>query len=67
MPGSYQAPIVNVLLTEMDGIQSSNENLMVLAATNVPLAGGQRPAPPGAVRSRALRPAARCARRAGRF
>ena len=34
--GSYQAPIVNVLLTEMDGIQARNENLMVLAATNVP-------------------------------
>jgi len=34
--GSYQAPLVNVLLTEMDGIQSSNDQLMVLAATNVP-------------------------------
>ena len=34
--GSYQAPIVNVLLTEMDGIQSANDNLMVLAATNSP-------------------------------
>jgi AAA+ superfamily predicted ATPase len=34
--GSYQAPVVNVLLTEMDGIQSSNDQLMVLAATNVP-------------------------------
>jgi SpoVK/Ycf46/Vps4 family AAA+-type ATPase len=34
--GSYQAPIVNVLLTEMDGIQSANDQLMVLAATNVP-------------------------------
>ena len=34
--GSYQAPIVNVLLTEMDGIQARNESLMVLAATNVP-------------------------------
>ncbi len=34
--GSYQAPIVNVLLTEMDGIRARNENLMVLAATNVP-------------------------------
>ncbi len=34
--GSYQAPIVNVLLTEMDGIQAKNESLMVLAATNVP-------------------------------
>lgn len=30
------APIVNVLLTEMDGISASNDNLMVLAATNVP-------------------------------
>ena len=34
--GAYQAPVVNVLLTEMDGIQAANENLMVLAATNVP-------------------------------
>ena len=34
--GSYQAPIVNVLLTEMDGIRDSNESLMVLAATNSP-------------------------------
>jgi ATP-dependent 26S proteasome regulatory subunit len=34
--GSYQAPLVNVLLTEMDGIQSGNDQLMVLAATNVP-------------------------------
>ena len=34
--GSYQAPVVNVLLTEMDGIQEGNESLMVLAATNVP-------------------------------
>ncbi len=34
--GAYQAPVVNVLLTEMDGIQSGNESLMVLAATNVP-------------------------------
>lgn len=34
--GSYQAPLVNVLLTEMDGIQSANDQLMVLAATNVP-------------------------------
>lgn len=34
--GSYQAPIVNVLLTEMDGIHSKNDQLMVLAATNVP-------------------------------
>jgi len=30
------APIVNVLLTEMDGVVSKNENLMVLAATNTP-------------------------------
>ncbi len=30
------APIVNVLLTEMDGIATQNENLMVLAATNAP-------------------------------
>jgi AAA+ superfamily predicted ATPase len=30
------APIVNVLLTEMDGIAAKNENLMVLAATNTP-------------------------------
>jgi len=30
------APIVNVLLTEMDGITAKNENLMVLAATNTP-------------------------------
>ena len=34
--GAYQAPVVNVLLTEMDGIQAANESLMVLAATNVP-------------------------------
>jgi SpoVK/Ycf46/Vps4 family AAA+-type ATPase len=34
--GSYQAPLVNVLLTEMDGIQAANESLMVLGATNVP-------------------------------
>jgi SpoVK/Ycf46/Vps4 family AAA+-type ATPase len=34
--GAYQAPLVNVLLTEMDGIQSKNDQLMVLAATNVP-------------------------------
>ncbi len=34
--GSYQAPLVNVLLTEMDGIQAKNDQLMVLAATNVP-------------------------------
>jgi AAA+ superfamily predicted ATPase len=30
------APIVNVLLTEMDGVSAKNENLMVLAATNTP-------------------------------
>jgi transitional endoplasmic reticulum ATPase len=30
------APIVNVLLTEMDGISSDNTNVMVLAATNAP-------------------------------
>lgn len=30
------APIVNVLLTEMDGIASQNSELMVLAATNAP-------------------------------
>ena len=30
------APLVNVLLTEMDGIAAKNENLMVLAATNTP-------------------------------
>jgi SpoVK/Ycf46/Vps4 family AAA+-type ATPase len=34
--GSYQAPLVNVLLTELDGIQAKNDQLMVLAATNVP-------------------------------
>jgi transitional endoplasmic reticulum ATPase len=34
--GSYQAPLVNVLLTEMDGIHAKNDQLMVLAATNVP-------------------------------
>ncbi|HEV2455625.1 MAG TPA: ATP-binding protein, partial [Verrucomicrobiae bacterium] len=33
---SSMAPIVNVLLTEMDGITAKNENLMVLAATNTP-------------------------------
>jgi transitional endoplasmic reticulum ATPase len=33
---SSMAPIVNVLLTEMDGIMAKNENLMVLAATNTP-------------------------------
>jgi transitional endoplasmic reticulum ATPase len=30
------APIVNVLLTEMDGLSAQNENVMVLAATNSP-------------------------------
>lgn len=30
------SPIVNVLLTEMDGVGVKNENLMVLAATNTP-------------------------------
>ncbi|HEX3625151.1 MAG TPA: AAA family ATPase [Verrucomicrobiae bacterium] len=30
------APIVNVFLTEMDGMAAKNENLMVLAATNTP-------------------------------
>jgi len=30
------APLVNVLLTELDGISARNENLMVLAATNTP-------------------------------
>jgi SpoVK/Ycf46/Vps4 family AAA+-type ATPase len=30
------APIVNVLLTELDGISADNTNLMVLAATNSP-------------------------------
>ena len=34
--GGSMAPIVNVLLTEMDGINARNENLMVLAATNTP-------------------------------
>jgi transitional endoplasmic reticulum ATPase len=33
---SSMAPIVNVLLTEMDGISTSNDSLMVLAATNAP-------------------------------
>ncbi|HTB85141.1 MAG TPA: ATP-binding protein [Candidatus Sulfotelmatobacter sp.] len=33
---STMAPIVNVLLTEMDGVAARNENLMVLAATNTP-------------------------------
>jgi len=30
------APIVNVLLTEMDGISTDNTNVMILAATNAP-------------------------------
>jgi SpoVK/Ycf46/Vps4 family AAA+-type ATPase len=30
------APIVNVLLTELDGVAAKNDNLMVLAATNTP-------------------------------
>ncbi len=34
--GASMAPVVNVLLTEMDGINARNENLMVLAATNTP-------------------------------
>ncbi len=34
--GASMAPVVNVLLTEMDGISSDNENVMVLAATNAP-------------------------------
>ena len=33
---SAMAPLVNVLLTELDGIAARNENLMVLAATNTP-------------------------------
>lgn len=33
---SAMAPLVNVLLTEMDGIQNGTENLMILAATNAP-------------------------------
>jgi len=33
---SSMAPIVNVFLTEMDGISAKNENVMVLAATNTP-------------------------------
>jgi SpoVK/Ycf46/Vps4 family AAA+-type ATPase len=33
---SSMAPLVNVLLTELDGIAAKNENLMVLAATNTP-------------------------------
>jgi SpoVK/Ycf46/Vps4 family AAA+-type ATPase len=34
--GVHMAPLVNVLLTEMDGIASRNDNIMVLAATNTP-------------------------------
>lgn len=34
--GGTVAPIVNVLLTEMDGITADNTNVMVLAATNAP-------------------------------
>ncbi len=33
---SSMASLVNVLLTEMDGVSGKNENLMVLAATNTP-------------------------------
>ncbi|MGH7942573.1 MAG: AAA family ATPase, partial [Limisphaerales bacterium] len=33
---SSMAPIVNVLLTEMDGLTAQNDNVMVLAATNSP-------------------------------
>jgi transitional endoplasmic reticulum ATPase len=33
---SAMAPLVNVLLTELDGITAKNENLMILAATNTP-------------------------------
>ena len=33
---SSMAPLVNVLLTEMDGMSAQNENLMVMAATNAP-------------------------------
>jgi len=33
---SAMAPLVNVLLTELDGVSARNENLMVLAATNTP-------------------------------
>lgn len=33
---SAMAPLVNVLLTELDGIAAQNDNLMVLAATNTP-------------------------------
>lgn len=34
--GSALTTTINQLLTEMDGIHASNENLMVLAATNAP-------------------------------
>ncbi len=34
--GAAMAPLVNVLLTELDGISARNENLMVLGATNTP-------------------------------
>jgi SpoVK/Ycf46/Vps4 family AAA+-type ATPase len=33
---SVMAPLVNVLLTEMDGIGQKNDSVMVLAATNTP-------------------------------
>ncbi len=33
---SAMAPLVNVLLTELDGIAARNDHLMVLAATNTP-------------------------------
>lgn len=33
---SIMAPIVNVLLTEMDGISVDNRNVMILGATNTP-------------------------------
>jgi transitional endoplasmic reticulum ATPase len=34
--GASMAPIVNVLLTEMDGMSAGNDRVMVLAATNMP-------------------------------
>ncbi|HTV42016.1 MAG TPA: AAA family ATPase [Candidatus Sulfotelmatobacter sp.] len=34
--GASMAPIVNVLLTEMDGLDARNDNVMILAATNSP-------------------------------
>ncbi|MFM7805729.1 MAG: AAA family ATPase, partial [Verrucomicrobiota bacterium] len=34
--GASGASLVNVLLTELDGIASANDNLLVLAATNAP-------------------------------